>query len=145
MKKPLEGTKFEFRESNDGVETVCPWGNRITVHEPDVERFGRVALGMPYVRFDVRPGTVERIARFYREVMRRAGGSQQRTAPGREAQGPGRREAVISISAKPTRRRRRTMGDHVQIYLVEFLAGPHRRLADLGLITMEDQRARVPV
>ena len=24
---------------------------------------------MPYVRFDVRPGTAERIARFYRDVM----------------------------------------------------------------------------
>jgi hypothetical protein len=52
VKKALDGTKFQFRESNDGVETVCPWGNRITVHEPDVERFGRVQLGMPYVRFD---------------------------------------------------------------------------------------------
>ena len=53
-KKMLEGTKFQVRETNDGVETVCPWGNRITVHEPDVERFGRIQLGMPYVRFDVR-------------------------------------------------------------------------------------------
>jgi len=59
VKKALDGTKFQFRESNDGVETVCPWGNRITVHEPDVERFGRVQLGMPYVRFDVRPGAAD--------------------------------------------------------------------------------------
>src|SRR5580693_7783517 len=50
------------RESNDRVETICPWGNRIHVHTPDEERFGRVALGMAYVRFDVRPGTIERIA-----------------------------------------------------------------------------------
>jgi len=57
VKKPLEGTKFEFRETNDCVETVCPWGNRINVHTPDVEQFGRVQLGMPYIRFDVRPGT----------------------------------------------------------------------------------------
>src|SRR5208282_6347884 len=69
VKKPLEGTKFEFRESNDGVETVCPWGNRINVHTPDVEQFGRIQLGMPYIRFDVHPGTAARIARFYREVM----------------------------------------------------------------------------
>ena len=34
VKKPLAGTKFSFRETNDGVETVCPWGNRITCHEP---------------------------------------------------------------------------------------------------------------
>ena len=68
-KPMLEGSKFEFRESNDGVETVCPWGNRITVHTPDASRFGRIQLGMPYIRFDVRPGTAERIARFYREIM----------------------------------------------------------------------------
>ena len=45
-RKLLAGTKFDFRESNDCVETVCPWGNRIHVHTPDEERFGRVALGM---------------------------------------------------------------------------------------------------
>src|SRR5215471_7428779 len=69
VKKNLEGTKFAFRETNDGVETICPWGNRITVHEPDPARFGRVALGMAYIVFDVRPGTAHRIARFYREVV----------------------------------------------------------------------------
>src|SRR6516164_4654128 len=69
IRKALGGTKFEFRESNDCVETVCPWGNRINLHSPDKDRFGRIQLGMPYVRFDVRPGTAARIARFYREVL----------------------------------------------------------------------------
>jgi hypothetical protein len=69
LRKPLEGTRFAFRESNDCVETVCPWGNRIHVHAPDESRFGRIVLGMPYIAFDVRCGTAERIARFYREVM----------------------------------------------------------------------------
>jgi hypothetical protein len=69
VRKPLEGTKFAFRESNDCIETVCPWGNRINVHAPDESRFGRIVLGMPYIVFDVRPGTAERIARFYREVV----------------------------------------------------------------------------
>ena len=49
VRKPLEGTKFSFRESNDCVETTCPWGNRINVHTPDESRFGRVVLGMPYM------------------------------------------------------------------------------------------------
>src|SRR5256885_11241453 len=35
VKKDLKDTKFAFRESNDAVETVCPWGNRIRCHEPD--------------------------------------------------------------------------------------------------------------
>ena len=47
MRKSLEGTKFDFRENNDCVETVCPWGNRINVHAPDETRFGRIVLGMP--------------------------------------------------------------------------------------------------
>ena len=33
--KQLDGTKFDFRESNDRIETVCPWGNRMHVHTPD--------------------------------------------------------------------------------------------------------------
>src|SRR3974390_1827225 len=56
VSKALAGTKFDFRESNDCVETVCPWGNRIHLHAPDPARFGRIALGVAYVRFDVRPG-----------------------------------------------------------------------------------------
>jgi hypothetical protein len=34
VRKPLEGTRFSFRESNDCVETVCPWGNRINCTRP---------------------------------------------------------------------------------------------------------------
>ena len=26
--KRLEGTKFAFKENNDHVEAICPWGNR---------------------------------------------------------------------------------------------------------------------
>ncbi len=37
--------------------TTCPWGNRITVHEPDRERFGPARLGMAYVEFEAPRGT----------------------------------------------------------------------------------------
>ena len=67
--KKLEGTKFSFREHNDYVEATCPWGNRVRVYEPDADRFGRIALGIPYVAFDVAPGTAKAIAAFYPEVM----------------------------------------------------------------------------
>ena len=63
VRKFLEGTKFEFRETNDCIETVCPWGNRINLHAPDEARFGRIVLGMPYVEFDVRPGTARNASR----------------------------------------------------------------------------------
>jgi hypothetical protein len=134
VRKALAGSKFDFRESNDCVETVCPWGNRIHVHAPDPERFGRLQLGMPYVRFDVRPGTAARIARFYREVLH---------APAdviKNGVGP---EARVQVGEKqyfyfletdaPERPYDR---HHVQIYIADF-SGPHRRLQELGLITEE--------
>lgn len=69
QRKALAGTHFDFRETEDAVETTCPWGNHIRVHAPDAARFGRITLGMPYVEFDVPPGTTPGIARFYREIL----------------------------------------------------------------------------
>src|SRR5437763_474923 len=65
VRKKLEGTKFSFSEHNDYVEATCPWGNRVRCYEPDVARFGRITLGMPYVEFDVPVGTARGIAAFY--------------------------------------------------------------------------------
>ncbi len=134
VKKALAGTKFDFRESNDGVETVCPWGNRITVHTPDENRFGRIVLGMPYIRFDVRPGTAEQIARFYREVLH---------APSEVKKNGAGPEARVQVGEKQYFYFRETDTPeqpydrhHAQIYIADF-SGPHRRLLDLGLITME--------
>jgi hypothetical protein len=134
VKKALAGTKFDFRESNDGVETVCPWGNRIHVHTPDDGRFGRIQLGMPYLRFDVRPGTAARIARFYRDILH---------APSevlRNGAGP---EARVQVGQKQYFYFRETDAPeqpydkhHAQIYIADF-SGPHKRLLDLGLITAE--------
>jgi hypothetical protein len=134
VRKALAGTKFEFRESNDCVETICPWGNRIHMHTPDQQRFGRIQLGMPYVRFDVRPGTAARIARFYREIMR---------APAdviKDGAGP---EARVQVGEKQYLYFRETDAPerpydrhHVQLYIADF-SGPHRRLSDLGLVTAE--------
>ena len=61
--KKLEGTAFSFREHNDYVEATCPWGNRVRVYEPDADRFGRIALGIPYVEFDVPSGTAKATSR----------------------------------------------------------------------------------
>src|ERR1700748_1930040 len=35
VRPKLADTKFDFSEHNDYVEAICPWGNRIHVHEPD--------------------------------------------------------------------------------------------------------------
>ena len=138
VKPQLAGTKFAFRETNDGVETVCPWGNRITVHEPDPARFGRVALGMAYIVFDVRPGTAHRIARFYREVM---GARTEMTENGVDRRsGP---QARVEVGDKQYFYFRETDAPeipydrhHAQIYIANF-SGPYRKLVELGLITVE--------
>jgi hypothetical protein len=134
IRKPLDGTKFAFREGNDCVETVCPWGNRINLHAPDEGRFGRIVLGMPYIVFDVGPRTAERIARFYREVM---------GALVAVSENGGGREARVQVGEKQYWYFRETDEPeqpydrhHAQIYLTNF-SGPYRRLQELGLITME--------
>ncbi|HEU5275777.1 MAG TPA: hypothetical protein VFU97_19105 [Xanthobacteraceae bacterium] len=134
VKKALEGTKFSFRETNDGVETVCPWGNRIAVHEPDPARFGRVALGMAYIAFDVRPGTARRIARFYREIM---------GAPAEVLENGKGPQAKVEVGDHQYFYFRETEAPeipydrhHAQIYIANF-SGPHKKLGELGLITRE--------
>jgi hypothetical protein len=133
-RKPLAGTKFDFGERNDCVETVCPWGNRINVHAPDEARFGRIVLGMPYIEFDVRGGTAERIARFYREVM---------GALATVVDNGGGRKAQVQVAEKQYWYFRETDAPerpydrhHGQIYITDF-SGPYRKLQALGLITQE--------
>ncbi len=61
---------------------------------PMPSRFGRVQLGMPYVRFDVRPGTAERIARFYREILD-APAEVKKNGAGPGGKSSGRREPIL--------------------------------------------------
>jgi len=134
VRKALRDTKFDFRESNDCVETVCPWGNRIDVHSPDVAQFGRVQLGMPYIRFDVRPGTAARIARFYREVLQAPSAVTDNGAgPQARVQVGDRQYFYFCETDAPQPPYDR---HHVQIYIADF-SGPYRRLKDLGILTAE--------
>ncbi|MFL6797113.1 MAG: hypothetical protein ACJ8F3_06850 [Xanthobacteraceae bacterium] len=133
-RQPLEGSKFEFRESNDCVETVCPWGNRINVHAPDADRFGRIVLGMPYIEFDVRPGTAERIARFYRDVMGALTGVVENVSGRKARVQVGEKQYWYFVERDaPERPYDR---HHAQIYISDF-SGPYERLRQLGLITSE--------
>ena len=136
VRRPLEGTKFDVREHNSFVDVTSPWGNRIRCHAPE-PRFGRITLGMPYVEFDVRPGTTDGIARFYREVL----GTAAET--GEDEHGP---RARVSVGPKQDLIFRETDrplpdydGHHIQIYIADF-SGPHRRLLERGLITEESDQ-----
>jgi len=134
VKKQLDGTKFAFAERNDLIEATCPWGNRFRCHEPDRARFGPLALGVPYVQFDVPAGAAPAIARFYEQVME---------APAKvEDEGEGC-QARVQVGVKQYFLFRETDkplpeydSHHIQIYLADF-AKPYRRLAELGLLTMD--------
>ncbi|MGH8338155.1 MAG: hypothetical protein ACRETL_15325, partial [Gammaproteobacteria bacterium] len=94
-----------------------------------------IALGIPYVEFDVPPGSAAGIARFYKQIM----GAQ--AAPLEDQHG---RFACITAGDSQNLFFRETDRPippydkhHVQIYIADF-SGPYRRLAEKGLITQED-------
>jgi hypothetical protein len=129
----LDGTRYGFEEQAGHVDVTCPWGNRIRCHAPDAERFGRIKLGMPYVEFDVAPGTVDGIVRFYREIVQ---------APASIVDG----EARVLVANGQYLTFRETDapqpaydGHHVQLAFVDF-GGVHARLAERGLISQEDSQ-----
>jgi hypothetical protein len=135
LRAPLAGTRFTFRERNDGVEVTSPWGNRMLCHAADPERFGPMALGMAYVQFDVRPATAAGIARFYRDVLGAAA----------ELLGDGRRSRVTVgarqyfVFAETDAPEPHYDGHHVQIDIADF-SGPYRKLKALGLISEESSQ-----
>jgi hypothetical protein len=136
VKPKLADTKFGFSEHNDYVQATCPWGNTIRLHEPDAARFGRVALGIPYVEFDVPTGTAKGICKFYREMI---------DVPAEVVNGDGT-TAKVTVGKNQHLLFRETdqpLPDydehHVQIYVVNF-SGPHKRLSERGLVNREDNQ-----
>ncbi|MGA2053682.1 MAG: hypothetical protein ABSG88_00105 [Bradyrhizobium sp.] len=132
--KRLEGTKFSYREHNDYVEAICPWGNRVRCFEPDADRFGRITLGIPYVEFDVPAGSAKGICDFYPKIM---------GMPAQLWNGDGTTASVQVgknqhlLFRETDRPQPEYDGHHVQIYITNF-SGPHRALAERNLIFSED-------
>lgn len=136
--KPLEGTKFSYHASNDAVETTCPWGNRIRLHAPDVARFGRITLGMPYVECDVPKGTnLAGIARFYTEILDGIAGVSEDGLGAYAWAGVGDGNRVMF--RETSKKLPKYDGHHIQISLANF-SRPHAILAERGLITEESDQ-----
>jgi hypothetical protein len=132
----LAGTAFTFSEHNDYVEATCPWGNRVRCYEPDAERFGRIAVGIPYVEFNVPIGTAKSICAFYPEIMdipaelKNGDGTLARVKVGKGQYLQFRESATPQPEFD---------GHHVQIYIANF-SGPYRRLLERGLVSQEDNQ-----
>ena len=135
IRKPLEGTRFSFREHADHVEATCPWGNTLLIHEPG--RFGRMQLGMPYVEFDVPAGSASAIAEFYRRIFETAAHVDD---------GGDLPAAHVSVGPSQELVFRETKGKlpaydghHIQVYVANF-SRPHKRLLERGLVTEESNQ-----
>ena len=135
----LRGTHFGFERSGTQVALRCPWGNRLRVHAPDPARFGRMALGMPYVEIDTAPGTAAGIARFYRELLATPAqlGSDELGAFARVPAGLGE----CLLFRETGRELPPYDGHHVQIAVADF-SGVHRRLVERGLVSEESNQSQ---
>jgi hypothetical protein len=130
----LAGTAFAFSEHNDYVEAICPWGNRMRCYEPDAARFGRITLGIPYVEFDVPPGTAKGICDFYPPIMGMP--TELKNGSGTVAQVQMGRNQHLQFR-ETDRPQPEYDGHHVQMYVTNF-SGPHRQLSERNLIYSED-------
>jgi len=130
----LDGTQFAFEREGRNLDVTCPWGNRIRCHPADGERMGGARLGLEYLIFNVPPGAAEGIARFYAEVIgAKADVVERRGAPAARVQA-GLHQALL-FREDPNETRRYD-NHHIAVYIADF-SGPHRKLAERGLITEE--------
>ncbi|MEA3192184.1 MAG: hypothetical protein QOD26_517 [Betaproteobacteria bacterium] len=124
---------FSYTVKKDCVEATDPWGTRVRCHAPSPE-YGPIELGLAYVDFDVPPGTVEGIARFYNEVME----APATASKGRAVVRIGRHQKLLFTETKA--KQPEYDGHHIQIYIADF-SKPYRWLLERGLVTMETDEA----
>ncbi len=133
VKERLAGTKFGYTVEDKYVSVTCPWGNRLRCYAPGPE-FGDMTLGVPYVEFPVRPGDAEGVAKFYTRVF---------DAPAMVRTNGSSTAAHVPVGPRQTLIFRETPedpgpydGHHIAVYIANF-SGPHRFLAEHGLVTEE--------
>jgi hypothetical protein len=129
----LKGSKFSFEQSADHLAVTCPWGNRYRCYQ-NQPGFGDMMLGIPYVEFSVRPGTMESIIGFYQTafdapvtVENDAEGEHGRVRIGR-CQWLNFRERATPTAPYD--------GHHIAVYVANF-SGPYEYLKSRGLISEE--------
>jgi hypothetical protein len=131
----LKGTRFSCAPAADSIAVTCPWGNRFRCHEAG-ERFGEMALGIPYVEFSVRRGAAGAIASFYQTAFGAPATVERNDSGAVSRVGIGRMQTLIF------RETDRPIvpydGHHIAVYVANF-SGPYEFLQSRGLIS-EDVR-----
>jgi len=128
----LEGSRLSWTRDNGHTAVTCPWGNMLEVAEAGPS--DPMQVGMPFVRFDVAPGSAAGIVRFYSQVL----GAPATVVEGnlgpmaRVLIGPEQRIEYQERDAVPDA----YDGHHIAIYVADF-SGPHARLLERELISEE--------
>lgn len=129
----LKESRFSFERNSDHVLATCPWGNRYRCYEAG-PGFDDMALGIPYVEFAVRPGTLAGILEFYRAAFGAPAGIE------RDTEGVFGRVSIGRSQCLKFRETEKPLspydGHHVAIYVASF-SGPYRYLSSRGLISEE--------
>ena len=133
LKEKLAGTAFDCSVEDGYIAATCPWGNKFRCYAPG-PKFGGMTLGIPYVQFDVEPGTAAGIAKFYKKVLK---------APANVSKDPAGDAAHVRIGNTQELIFRETSeklpafdGHHIAVYIANF-STPHKFLLKRGLITEE--------
>ena len=130
VEERLSGTDFSWEDKHCCVDITGPWGNTFRCYDGSSDKFGEMSLGIPYVEFDVPPGTADGIARFYREIM----GAPASVSDGMAKVSVGTGQELRfteSDGAVPE-----YDGHHIAVYVAGF-SGPFNALNERGLITEE--------
>ena len=135
----LTGTAFAYSRGAEAIDVTGPWGNRFRCSAPS-EAFGGTLMGLPYVEFDVAPGTAGGIARFYETVL---GASTYLDAAAGSGDADGGNAASVHVGRGQSLVFRETDvplpdydGHHLAVYLADF-SSPHAALDERGLVTEE--------
>jgi hypothetical protein len=129
----LKNSQFAFERKTDHLLVTCPWGNRYRCYA-GAPTVGGMSLGMPYVEFFVKPGTVEGVIRFYDNVFG-APAVLEQDADGRVGRVKiGRDQALLFHETKKSLRP--YDGHHIAIYVANF-SRPYGYLNNRNLISEE--------
>jgi hypothetical protein len=135
LEERLKGTLFTWARQSDHVTVTCPWGNRFRCYAP-AEKFGDIALGMPYVEFLVGPGAAVGSAGFYQEVMRAPTLVESEGDLSIARVAIGRNQWLLFRETEEERLP--YDGHHIAIYVANF-SGPYEFLNHRSLITEDIQ------
>lgn len=127
----LAGTRYTYARDRKCITAVSPWGNVVRCYAPQ-PCFGAMALGMPYVAFDVPRGAAAGIQRFYARVFGVRGSLSDDGHAARIPVGPDQELLFRETDAPPAPYDQH----HVAVYVSDF-SGPHAFLLRHGLVTEE--------